>query len=46
MSKKINVGGELNSTALEGKLVDALQVKDSSRGDKSQKEIIDNLTSR
>ena len=35
MAKKIDVGGELNSTALDKKLVDAAQVKDSSRGEKT-----------
>lgn len=35
MAKKIDVGGELNSTTLDKKLVDAAQVKDGSRGEKT-----------
>lgn len=43
MAKKIDVGGELNSTALDKKLVDAAQVKDVTRDDKTQKQINDEL---
>lgn len=43
MAKKIDVGGELNSTALDKKLVDAAQVKDITRDDKTQKQINDEL---
>lgn len=43
MAKKIDVGGELNSTALDKKLVDAVQVKDVTRDDKTQKQINDEL---
>ena len=43
MAKKIDVGGELNSTAIDKKLVDAVQVKDVTRDDKTQKQINDEL---
>lgn len=43
MATKIKVGGELASVAVDEKLVDAIQVKDESRADKSQKEINDEL---
>lgn len=43
MATKIKVGGELASVAVDEKLVDALQVKDESRQNKSQKEINDEL---
>ena len=40
---KIGITGELESKTTEGKLVDASQVKDISRGNKSLKEINDNI---
>lgn len=43
MATKIKVGGELASVAVDEKLVDAIQVKDESRENKSQKEINDEL---
>lgn len=43
MATKIKVGGELASVAVDEKLVDAIQVKDESRQNKSQKEINDEL---
>lgn len=43
MATKIKVGGELASVAVDEKLVDAIQVKDESRENKSQKEINDHL---
>lgn len=43
MATKIKVGGELASVAVDEKLVDAIQVKDESRANKSQKEINDEL---
>lgn len=43
MTTKIKVGGELASVAVDEKLVDAIQVKDESRENKSQKEINDEL---
>lgn len=39
----IKVGGQLESVAVDEKLVDAIQVKDESRENKSQKEINDHL---
>ena len=39
----IKVGGQLESVAVDEKLVDAIQVKDESRENKSQKEINDEL---
>lgn len=44
--EKIKVAGELYSTAADGKLSDAAQIKDESRENKSQKEINDDLYSR
>ena len=41
MAKKIGIAGELESKTTEGKLADASQIKDSSRENKSQKEIND-----
>lgn len=43
MATKIKVGGELASVAVDEKLVDAIQVKDESRQNKSQKAINDEL---
>lgn len=43
MATKIKVGGELASVAVDEKLVDAIQVKDESRANKSQKKINDEL---
>ena len=40
---KINIAGELDCKTTEGKLVDASQVKDITRDNKSQKEINDNI---
>lgn len=42
----IKVGGQLESVAVEEKLVDAAQVKDASRNNLSQKDINDELYSR
>lgn len=41
MAKKIDIAGELESKTTEGKLADASQIKDSSRENKSQKNIND-----
>lgn len=45
MAKKIGIAGELESKTTEGKLADASQIKDSSRENKSQKEINDEFQS-
>ena len=42
----IKVGGQLESVAVDEKLVDAIQVKDESRQNKSQKAINDELANR
>jgi hypothetical protein len=46
MATTIKVGGQLESVAVDEKLVDAAQVKDTSRSEKSQKEINDELYAR
>ena len=43
MATTIKVGGQLESVAVDEKLVDAAQVKDTSRSEKSQKEINDKV---
>lgn len=43
MAKKIGIAGELESKTTEGKLADASQIKDSSRENKSQKKINDEI---
>lgn len=43
MAQTIGIAGELESKTTEGKLADASQIKDISRGNISQKEINDTL---
>lgn len=43
MAQTIGIAGELESKTTEGKLADASQIKDISRGNISQKEINDGL---